>query len=273
MIKIDNVSYTYSKGGGVSNINLTIDDGEFVFLIGPTGSGKTTILRLLYLDLFPKAGKVIIDKFDSQTIKKRKIPYLRRRVGVIFQNYHLLEDRNLFENIALPLHVLGYDKDEILELVNESIDEIGLKGKETHYPNELSGGEQQRACIARALIKDPDIIINLLCLAVLLLLDLNSRWHVYNGLSFICSVITIIIQDGHELKQHKVVMFSLIFFLILMICKIMIQYYLYEFEFDVILYEFNEYSNLKLGSLKITVYFMLFFCVLQALITASKDTG
>ena len=159
MIKIDNVSYTYSKGGGVSNINLTIDDGEFVFLIGPTGSGKTTILRLLYLDLFPKAGKVIIDKFDSQTIKKRKIPYLRRRVGVIFQNYHLLEDRNLFENIALPLHVLGYDKDEILELVNESIDEIGLKGKETHYPNELSGGEQQRACIARALIKDPDIIL------------------------------------------------------------------------------------------------------------------
>ena len=159
MIKIDNVSYTYSKGGGVSNINLTIDDGEFVFLIGPTGSGKTTILRLLYLDLFPKAGKVIIDKFDSQTIKKRKIPYLRRRVGVIFQNYHLLEDRNLFENIALPLHVLGYDKDEILELVNESLDEIGLKGKETHYPNELSGGEQQRACIARALIKDPDIIL------------------------------------------------------------------------------------------------------------------
>ena len=159
MIKIDNVSYTYSKGGGVSNINLTIDDGEFVFLIGPTGSGKTTILRLLYLDLFPKAGKVIIDKFDSQTIKKRKIPYLRRKVGVIFQNYHLLEDRNLFENIALPLHVLGYDKDEILELVNESIDEIGLKGKETHYPNELSGGEQQRACIARALIKDPDIIL------------------------------------------------------------------------------------------------------------------
>ena len=159
MINIDNVSYSYKKGGGVSNINLTIQDGEFVFLIGPTGSGKTTILKLLYMDLFPKAGKITIDKFDSQSIKKRKIPYLRRRVGVIFQHYHLLEDRNLFENIALPLHVLGYDKDEVVELVNESIDEIGLSGKESHYPHELSGGEQQRACIARALIKDPEIIL------------------------------------------------------------------------------------------------------------------
>ena len=159
MINIDNVSYSYKKGGGVSNINLTIQDGEFVFLIGPTGSGKTTILKLLYMDLFPKAGKITIDKFDSQSIKKRKIPYLRRKVGVIFQHYHLLEDRNLFENIALPLHVLGYDKEEVVELVNESIDEIGLSGKESHYPHELSGGEQQRACIARALIKDPEIIL------------------------------------------------------------------------------------------------------------------
>ncbi len=159
MIKIDNVSYSYPKGGGVSNINLNIDDGEFVFMIGPTGSGKTTILRLIYMDLLPKAGLISIDKFDSQSIKKRKIPYLRRKIGVIFQNYHLLEDRNLFENIALPLHFLGYDKDEIIELTNESIEEVGLSGKESHYPYELSGGEQQRACVARSLIKDPDIIL------------------------------------------------------------------------------------------------------------------
>ena len=150
---------SYPKGGGVSNINLNIDDGEFVFMIGPTGSGKTTILRLIYMDLLPKAGLISIDKFDSQSIKKRKIPYLRRKIGVIFQNYHLLEDRNLFENIALPLHVLGYDKDEIIELTNESIEEVGLSGKESHYPYELSGGEQQRACVARSLIKDPDIIL------------------------------------------------------------------------------------------------------------------
>jgi len=159
MINIDNVSYSYPKGSGVSNINLNIDDGEFVFMIGPTGSGKTTILRLIYMDLFPKAGSIRVDKFDSQTIKKRKIPYLRRKIGVIFQNYHLLQDRNLFENIALPLHVIGYDKDEIIELTNDSIEEVGLSGKESHYPYELSGGEQQRACVARSLIKDPDIIL------------------------------------------------------------------------------------------------------------------
>ena len=88
MIKIDNVSYSYPKGGGVSNINLNIDDGEFVFMIGPTGSGKTTILRLIYMDLFPKAGLISIDKFDSQSIKKRKIPFLRWKFGVNFLNYH-----------------------------------------------------------------------------------------------------------------------------------------------------------------------------------------
>ena len=159
MIKIDNVSYSYPKGGGVSNLNLEIKEGEFVFLIGPTGSGKTTILKLIYMDLFPKAGIITVDKYNSQSIKKRKVPYLRRKIGVIFQNYHLLEDRNVFDNIALPLHVLGYDKDEILELVSESMLEVGLEGKESHYPYELSGGEQQRACVARALIKDPDIIL------------------------------------------------------------------------------------------------------------------
>ena len=111
------------------------------------------------MDLFPKAGKITVDKYNSQSIKKRKVPFLRRKIGVIFQNYHLLEDRNVFDNIALPLHVLGYDKDEILELVSESMLEVGLEGKESHYPYELSGGEQQRACVARALIKDPDIIL------------------------------------------------------------------------------------------------------------------
>ncbi|MBT3796853.1 MAG: ATP-binding cassette domain-containing protein [Candidatus Marinimicrobia bacterium] len=159
MIQLDNVSYTYEKGGGVSNVNLAIQDDEYAFLIGPTGSGKTTLLRLAYMDLFPKVGKVIIDKYDSSKIKQKKIPFFRRKIGMIFQDYHLLNDRNLFENIALPLHVIGFQKDEIVDRVTESLEEIGLESKSEHFPDELSGGEQQRACVARALVKDPDIIL------------------------------------------------------------------------------------------------------------------
>ena len=159
MIQFDNVSYSYKKGGGVSNVNLSLEDDEYVFLIGPTGSGKTTLLRLAYMELMPQVGKVKIDKYNSNKIKPRKIPYLRRKIGMVFQNYHLLNDRNLFENIALPLHVIGFEKDEIIDRVTESLVEIGLVGKEEHFPEELSGGEQQRACVARALVKDPDIIL------------------------------------------------------------------------------------------------------------------
>ena len=159
MIQLDNVSYSYEKGGGVSNVNLTIQDDEFAFLIGPTGSGKTTLLRLAYMDLFPTVGSVIVSKYDSTNIKAKKIPYFRRKIGMIFQDYHLLNDRNLFDNIALPLHVMGFHKDDIIDRVTESLEEIGLESKSNHYPNELSGGEQQRACVARALVKEPDIIL------------------------------------------------------------------------------------------------------------------
>ncbi len=159
MIQLDNVSYSYDKGGGVSNVNLSLGDSEYAFLIGPTGSGKTTFLRLIYMELFPQVGKVVVDKYNSKNIRPRKIPYLRRKIGMVFQDYHLLNDRNLFDNIALALHVIGYSKDEIVERVTESIEEVGLEGKADRYPQELSGGEQQRACVARALVKDPDIVL------------------------------------------------------------------------------------------------------------------
>ena len=159
MIQLDNVSYSYDKGGGVSNVNLNLNDSEYAFLIGPTGSGKTTLLRLIYMELFPQVGKVVVDKYNSKNIKPRKIPYLRRKIGMVFQDYHLLNDRNLFDNIALALHVIGFSKDEIVERVTESIEEVGLEGKADRYPQELSGGEQQRACVARALVKDPDIVL------------------------------------------------------------------------------------------------------------------
>ena len=159
MIQFDNVSYNYEKGGGISNVNLDIQENEYAFLIGPTGSGKTTLLRLAYMDLFPNVGRVVVNKYDSSKIKHKKIPYFRRKIGMVFQDYHLLNDRNLFDNIALPLHVMGFKKDEIIDRVEESLEEIGLESKSNHYPNELSGGEQQRACVARALIKEPDIIL------------------------------------------------------------------------------------------------------------------
>ena len=159
MIKLENASYSYKKGFAVSNLNLEIEDGEFAFLIGPTGSGKTTLLRMIYMDIIPDSGKIIVGNYSSNTIKKRKIPKLRRTIGMVSQEYYLLDDRNLFENVALPLHVIGYSKSDIGDLVIESLEEVGLEGKENHYPYELSGGEKQRACVARALIKNPDIIL------------------------------------------------------------------------------------------------------------------
>ena len=111
------------------------------------------------MEIFPESGRVTIGKFDSDSIKKRKIPVLRRTIGIVSQNYYLLDDRNLFENVALPLHVIGHSQNDITDIVEEVLEEVGLTGMEDHYPQELSGGEQQRACLARALIKDPDIIL------------------------------------------------------------------------------------------------------------------
>ena len=159
MIQMENVTYSYDKGYGIKNVNFTIDDSEFTFLIGPTGSGKTTIMKLIYMALIPQSGVVTTGKFRSDKIKKRKIPFLRRKIGMIFQDYHLLRDRSLFENIALPLYVIGTRHNDIPERVEEVIDQVGLTGKEDHSPDELSGGEQQRACIARALVKEPEIIL------------------------------------------------------------------------------------------------------------------
>ncbi len=144
---------------GISNVDLNMADGEFAFIIGPTGSGKTTLLRMIYMELLPQMGTVSVANFHSDKIKKRHIAKLRRHIGMVFQEYHLLNDRNLFENIALPLHVIGYTREEVFEKVEEAIDLVNLVGKEKHFPYELSGGEQQRACVARAIVKEPEVIL------------------------------------------------------------------------------------------------------------------
>jgi len=159
MIEFKNVSYAHSKGYGVNSLNMAIDEGDFTFLIGPTGSGKTTLMRLIYFDIFPDTGLVKVNGNKSTDVSKRKIPNIRKSIGMVFQDYKLLKDRNLFENVALPLHVLGYSNREVPDRVDEALDLVGLVGKEMHYPNELSGGEQQRASLARAIIKEPDLIL------------------------------------------------------------------------------------------------------------------
>lgn len=159
MIEFHNVTYAHQKGPGVNNVNLTIDEGEFTFLIGPTGSGKTTLMRLIYFDLLPDAGFVKVNGYSSKKMTRRKIPKARKSIGMVFQDYKLLNDRNLFDNVALPLHVLGFRGSEIPDRVDEALELVGLEGKESHDPDELSGGEQQRACLARAIIKEPDVLL------------------------------------------------------------------------------------------------------------------
>ena len=159
MIEFQNVSYAYNKGYGVNNLNMSIDEGEFTFLIGPTGSGKTTLMRLIYFDLLPDTGIVKINGYLSNKLSARNISKARTSIGMVFQDYKLLGDRNLFENVALPLHVLGFKGGDIPGRVEEALELVGLDGKEQHLPGELSGGEQQRACLARAIIKEPEIIL------------------------------------------------------------------------------------------------------------------
>ena len=159
MIEFHNVSYKYEKGQGATNLNFTIDDGDFVFLIGPTGSGKTTLMRLIYFDLLCDTGTIKVGSFVSDDIRHKDIPIIRRGIGMVFQKYHLLNDRNVFDNVALPLHVLGYPGREIPNRVEEALDLVGLEGKDDHYPIELSGGEQQRVTLARAIIKEPEILL------------------------------------------------------------------------------------------------------------------
>jgi len=159
MISFNNVTYSYPNGNGIFDATFRVLPGEFSFLIGPSGAGKTTIIKLIYMDLFPNKGEIILNRYSSKNLRKRKIPNHRRDIGMIFQNFNLLNDRNLYENVALPLHVIGCKKKEIHDRVMALLIEVGLEDKAKEYPEELSGGEQQRACIARGLIKNPKIIL------------------------------------------------------------------------------------------------------------------
>ncbi len=159
MVEFNNVSVWFGDNLVFKDLNFKVNDGEFVFITGPTGSGKSTLLRLIYMDIFPNRGKVVVGKFDSRKIKKRQIPYLRRRLGIVFQDFKLLDDRNVFENVAFALYVTGAKKKEINKKVLMALTEVGLSHKKNSMPDELSGGEQQRVAIARAIVNEPFLIL------------------------------------------------------------------------------------------------------------------
>lgn len=159
MIIFSNVSKKYFDNSALENINFTIDKGSFVFLVGPTGSGKTTIFRLIIRDLLPTEGKITVGEWDIQTLPKGKVPNLRRKVGVVFQDLKLLFDRTILENVTLPLEFAKVKPEEAKKRAQEILMEVGLSEKENKFPLQLSGGERQRVAIARALVFNPEILI------------------------------------------------------------------------------------------------------------------
>lgn len=160
MIELKNVVKSYEAGiKALNGIDLRIEDGEFVFLVGPSGSGKTTIIKLLTAELQPTSGTVYVNGYQLEKIKKSTIPYMRRTLGVIFQDFRLIDNITVYENVAFAMRVIGASNKEIKKRVPYVLDLVGLETKSRRLPHELSGGEQQRVAIARALINNPAMII------------------------------------------------------------------------------------------------------------------
>ncbi len=159
LLKDVKMKYPGSRAETLRDIDLTIQDGEFVFLVGPSGSGKTTIIKLLTGEIRATGGQIEVNGFDLRMMKRRNLPKLRRSLGVIFQDYRLIKDMTVYENVAFAMRVIGASNREIRKRVPYVLDLVDLSGREDRYPRELSGGEQQRVAIARALVNSPDMII------------------------------------------------------------------------------------------------------------------
>ena len=159
MIKFENVTATYTENVGIFNLSFHIPKGELVFLMGPTGAGKSTVLKTIYKDIPISDGNLYINGEDVGNIRHRHVPLFRRKIGMVFQDYRLIPDRTVFENIALPLQIEGVSKKEIKDKVHDICEKVGLKKSINNYPSQLSGGENQRVSIARALVKKPLVIL------------------------------------------------------------------------------------------------------------------
>lgn len=159
MILFDKVFKKFGSAFALDDISLEIKQGEFVFLVGPSGAGKTTLLRILTRELIPTSGKVTVNKMDLTKLKSSEVPNLRRKVGVVFQDFKLLDDRTVFENVALSLEVLGKSDSEIAKAVEHTLKLVEIWDRRNLFPRQLSGGEAQRTAIARAVVGKPDIVL------------------------------------------------------------------------------------------------------------------
>lgn len=201
MIKLDKVSKKFGTGEyALSEVDLNIDKGEFVFLVGSTGAGKTTVFRLLIREMLPTEGGIVINEWDIVNLPSSKIPQLRKKIGVVFQDLKILHDRTIFENIAMPLEVTDIEPEEARKKVEEALSEVGLDAHRDKFPMQLSGGELQRATLARALVLSPEIILadeptgNL---------DMETSWEIVNLLSKINKKGTTIVMATHNLDIVK----------------------------------------------------------------------
>ena len=202
MIRLEHVSKSYSAGiPALNDVNLEIERGEFVFIVGDSGSGKSTLIKLLLKELEPTEGLITIDGKLLKKIKRKQIPKFRRRIGVVFQDFRLLKDRNVYDNIAFAQKVIGEPTSHIKRKVPQMLSMVGLAAKYRSYPKQLSGGEQQRVAIARALINRPSILLadeptgNL---------DTNNAWEIMKLLEAINERGTTVIVVTHNMEIVKV---------------------------------------------------------------------
>ena len=198
MIRLEHVSKTYEAGVvAITAVSLHIRPGEFVFIVGASGSGKSTIIKLLLKELAPTHGKIVVDGKDLSRISHKQIPMFRRNVGVVFQNFRLLPDRNVYDNVSFAMHVVEASKREIKKRVPLTLSLVGLAAKYRSLPKQLSGGEQQRVAIARALVNEPKILLadeptgNL---------DNNNAWEIMKLLADINSRGTTVVVVTHNME-------------------------------------------------------------------------
>lgn len=201
MIKLEHVSKSYAAGiPALNDVNLNIDEGEFVFIVGDSGSGKSTLIKLLLKELDPTEGTIVINGRKLNNIKRKQIPKFRRNIGVVFQDFRLLKDRNIYDNVAFAQKVIGESTRAIKKNVPVLLSMVGLAAKYRSYPRQLSGGEQQRVAIARALINKPKILLadeptgNL---------DSNNAWEIMKLMEEINSHGTTVVVVTHNMEIVK----------------------------------------------------------------------